>query len=85
MPRCLLGGRAALLLALLLLHLVTAVNIIFDEVAWTKENTYQVDWDDLDMNPSDGFAPQLRELLASSKYNSLDGPTPRRDIVALPT
>ena len=89
------GGRgraagAAALLLLLLLHLAAAVNIISDEALWTKQ-----DWQRhaaiglgdpmADFNPSDAFPASLRELLARSKYNSLDGPTPRRTITRAPT
>ena len=85
MPRAKKKKALALLALLALLQVVAAVNIIYDEALWTKKNAYKVDFDAMDdFNPSDAFV-QLRDALASSKYNSLDGPTPRRDVETLPT
>jgi hypothetical protein len=79
--------RAALFL--IVLQLVSAVNIMYDEVKWTKADwlKHKVDFDPLEsFNPSEegAYPPVLKTALSHSSYNSLDGPFERRRVSRLP-
>src|SRR5689334_6738182 len=75
---------------LLLIQLAWAVNVVYDEALWTKQDwqRYKVALDPMeDFNPADDLIkdPQLLEGLTSSRFNSLDGPTARRQVTKAPT
>jgi hypothetical protein len=69
-----------LVLVAMLLH-AHAVNYVYDETLWTKSTwpSFKVDYPLRGYNPTDdeSITPDLKDLVKSSKYNSLDGPMPR--------
>lgn len=81
--------RATFLCALFMLHVAVAVNFIYDETLWTKQEweKYKIDFNSLnDFNPSEEAvsAPELKAALSHTILNSLDGTSPRRRISKLP-
>lgn len=78
-----------LLGALVVLQLASAVNIVYDETRWTKEDwhKYRIEFDPLEtFNPSEEAAlpAALKKALAGSSFNSLDGPLQRRAVSKAP-
>ncbi|KAF8066329.1 P4H4 [Scenedesmus sp. PABB004] len=72
----------ALAAALLLCGAVGAVNVLYDEVGWTKVDwhKYQLPYShNWEQPPSDEAvrSPELREALALARLNSVDGPEER--------
>lgn len=81
-----MGRRVVMLLALA--PLIAAVSIVYDETRWTKADLsiYLNDFDPMySFNPSTELTlPQaLKEALARSSHNSLDGPSMRRAVSTL--
>ncbi|WIA22843.1 hypothetical protein OEZ85_001233 [Tetradesmus obliquus] len=76
------ASRTVTLAVLLFAQLIAAVNIIYDETGWTKQDWHKYK---LEYNPSFEASPadeviksaELRKALSQASINSLDGPLPR--------
>ncbi len=66
----------SVLCLLLALQLAAGINIRYDETRWAKRDwhKWKVAYEPLKVTSPDVPA-ELRDIIAKSKYNSMDGPT----------
>jgi hypothetical protein len=79
------ASRTVALAVLLFGQLIAAVNIIYDETGWTKQewHKYKIEYNpSFEASPVDEVikSPELRKALSKASLNSLDGPLPRSTI-----
>jgi hypothetical protein len=76
------ASRTVAVAVLLFAQLIAAVNIIYDETGWTKQDwhKYKIEYNpSFEASPADEVikSPELRKALSQASINSLDGPLPR--------